>query len=206
MTRHAALLLVYYNHLNTTRNIRYKQNKTVSSKLSFKESYFFYIYIFLNCLQLFQNTAVIQSHRKYKTKTDCQKLNKQTNNKSEAWPESGDLISVLIFNHCSSPQDGCFALSSQAGHCPHPAAVQEWLWFDPWSSRVTNHSPSRPKVAHQRGHLIWGSLRIIRSLFYSWPRKSKEMWGLGKSKQHQLIERFFFIFLSATVMRRLTLL
>lgn len=40
MTRHAALVLVYYNHLNTTRNIRYKQNKTVSSTLYFREPIF----------------------------------------------------------------------------------------------------------------------------------------------------------------------
>lgn len=39
MTRHAALVLVYYNHLNTIRNIRYKQHKTVSSTLSFREPF-----------------------------------------------------------------------------------------------------------------------------------------------------------------------
>lgn len=43
MTRHAALVLVYYNHLNTIRNIRYKQNKTVSSTLSFREHFFFFL-------------------------------------------------------------------------------------------------------------------------------------------------------------------
>lgn len=53
MTRHAALVLVYYNHLNTIRNIRYKQNKTVSSTLSFKEPFIF-LFFFLTLLSWFE--------------------------------------------------------------------------------------------------------------------------------------------------------
>lgn len=76
MTRHAALVLVYYNHLNTTRNIRYKQNKTASSKLSFRETFFFFFLSILTWCQI-QQLQEPTEKKLQKQKNGLLKMNNQ---------------------------------------------------------------------------------------------------------------------------------